>query len=69
MTLMRKLTAYQEELAAQGHCMADDDGDCQWEGCPQIRDNEPYASGRHCPRDIETRRRLDPDDEGRAGNG
>lgn len=32
-------------------CMADRDGDCSWEGCPQLRDGEPANSGRHCPRD------------------
>lgn len=63
------LSPYQQELAKEGHCMADDDGYCCWEGCPQIRDNEPTRSGRHCPRDIATRARLDPDNEGRAGNG
>lgn len=29
----------------QAHC----DGDCYWEHCPQIADNEPEKSGRHCP--------------------
>lgn len=32
-------------------CAADRDGDCSWAGCPQLRDNEPTATGRHCPRD------------------
>ena len=27
------------------------DGDCYWEKCPQLRDGEPKATGRHCPRD------------------
>lgn len=27
------------------------DGDCVWSGCPQLRDGEPKASGRHCPLD------------------
>lgn len=30
-------------------CHADMDGDCEWEHCPQLRDNEPRASGRSCP--------------------
>lgn len=38
-------------------CQADDDDDCQWEGCPQLRDNEPYKSGRHCPLDAADRNR------------
>lgn len=65
----RVLTPYQEKLAAAGHCMSNSDGDCGWKGCPQLRDGEPGATGRHCPRDLESRRRLDPDDEGKAGNG
>ena len=62
------ITPYQRQLIADGHCMADDDGDCgwmkaEWE-CPQLRDGEPKKTGRHCPRDIH-----DADDEGKAGNG
>jgi len=34
-------------------CHADRDGDCTWEGCPQLRDGEPEKTGRHCPLDIE----------------
>lgn len=34
-------------------CQADDDGYCDWPGCPQIRDNEPENSGRHCPLDTD----------------
>jgi hypothetical protein len=30
-------------------CHAGKDGDCLWEKCPQLRDNEPRLSGRHCP--------------------
>ena len=67
--MTRALTAYQQQLADEGHCMADCDGDCTWSGCPQLRDGEPAATNRHCPRDIATRARLDPDNEGRAGNG
>lgn len=33
-------------------CQADDDGYCEWTDCPQIRDNEPHATGRHCPLDM-----------------
>lgn len=32
-------------------CHAGRDGECFWEGCPQIRDNEPESNGRHCPLD------------------
>lgn len=31
------------------NCCADRDGDCSAKGCPQLRDNEPYATGRSCP--------------------
>lgn len=61
------LTPHQQRLADEGHCMSDGDGDCTWSGCPQLRDGEPKATGRHCPRDIATRKRLDPEDEGKAG--
>ena len=39
-------------------CQADDDGYCDWRGCPQKRDGEPYKSRRHCPLD-----RVDYDDD------
>lgn len=32
-------------------CHACSDGECFWEWCPQLRDNEPAATGRHCPLD------------------
>lgn len=32
-------------------CHADRDGECQWSECPQLRDNEPHKTGRHCPYD------------------
>lgn len=32
-------------------CRGDDDGDCDYSGCPQLRDGEPRKSGRHCPYD------------------
>jgi hypothetical protein len=40
-------------LAGPERCHADRDGDC-WETsvCPQLRDGEPKATGRHCPLDI-----------------
>lgn len=40
-----------------GRCHSDCDGDCTWKFCPQLRDNEPHATGRHCPND----NRLDSD--------
>lgn len=36
-------------------CQASKDGDCTWPGCPQNRDNEPDATGRHCPLDMRVR--------------
>lgn len=59
-----KLTL-REQLVGDG-CHANDDGDCAWQNCPQLRDNEPKKTGRHCPRDY---RVTDPDSEGRADNG
>lgn len=32
-------------------CHGGSDGDCYWSGCPQLRDNEPETTGRHCPLD------------------
>lgn len=32
-------------------CYADRDGDCSHVNCPQLRDDEPKATGRHCPID------------------
>lgn len=32
-------------------CQADDDDMCDYERCPQLRDGEPKATGRHCPLD------------------
>lgn len=36
-------------------CAAGCDGDCFHDQCPQLRDKEPRATGRHCPLDIEDR--------------
>lgn len=33
-------------------CAAARDGDCTHPQCPQLRDNEPRATGRHCPLDV-----------------
>lgn len=32
-------------------CQADCDGDCTHGKCPQRADDEPHATGRHCPLD------------------
>ena len=32
-------------------CAASSDGECGHAQCPQLRDNEPAATGRHCPLD------------------
>lgn len=34
-------------------CAAARDGDCSHAQCPQARDGEPNASGRHCPLDLD----------------
>lgn len=44
-------------------CKASRDGDCVWEHCPQLRDNEPNATGRHCPLDEGCGYCLLPEDE------
>lgn len=35
------------------HCRASSDGECNASHCPQLIENEPYKSGRHCPIDVE----------------
>jgi hypothetical protein len=35
-------------------CAAGRDGECAHVRCPQLRDNEPGATGRHCPLDNNT---------------
>lgn len=39
-------------LGSSAGCHAGRDGDCIWKDCPQLRDNEPTATGRHCPLDV-----------------
>lgn len=39
--------------ASLNRCAADRDGDCDHSHCPQLRDNEPAKSGRHCPLDTQ----------------
>ena len=42
---------YDPQRRCMTRCQADDDGYCEWEECPQLRDGEPAATGRHCPLD------------------
>lgn len=44
---------YNEQERRITNCQAGGDGDCKWSACPQLRDGEPAASGRHCPLDEE----------------
>ena len=32
-------------------CQAGSDGECDWDHCPQVADDESHRSGRHCPLD------------------
>lgn len=32
-------------------CHASSDGECRWIHCPQLQDDEPASTGRHCPID------------------
>lgn len=47
-------------------CRASLDGECGWSGCPQLRDGEPKATGRHCPLDIGCARCRRADDDCRC---
>lgn len=38
-----------EVMLVDERCHSFKDGDCTWSLCPQIRDHEPSATGRHCP--------------------
>jgi hypothetical protein len=40
--------------APLNRCAAGRDGECTNPQCPQLRDNEPRATGRHCPLDNDT---------------
>lgn len=40
-----------QEAYQPNRCHGHEDGDCFWDGCPQLRDGEPAKSGRHCPLD------------------
>jgi hypothetical protein len=40
-----------QERYQPNRCHAHSDGECFWKECPQLRDKEPEASGRHCPLD------------------
>jgi hypothetical protein len=42
-----------EAVAALTRCAAGRDGECGRAECPQLRDGEPRATGRHCPLDSE----------------
>ncbi len=35
-----------------GYCHSARDGDCSASECPQLRDDEPTRTGRHCPLDM-----------------
>ena len=51
---MPQVLAAQAEKAKQPNrefCHAGQDGECNWDKCPQIKDGEPIKTGRHCPLD------------------
>lgn len=37
------------ESIKEDHCHAHNDGDCFWDKCPQLENNEPSLTGRSCP--------------------
>lgn len=47
------------EVRPAERCHANRDGECNHKDCPQLRDNEPEVTGRHCP--IDTYGELDED--------
>lgn len=36
-------------MIGEHRCHSGNDGDCFWRHCPQLRDDEPQATGRDCP--------------------
>lgn len=40
-----------QQFESLTRCAAARDGECHHSQCPQLRDNEPHATGRHCPID------------------
>lgn len=46
-----------DEFVSGATCQGSRDGDCDWENCPNNRDGEAHATGRHCPLDRENMRR------------
>jgi len=51
--ILKEATAVLSISGAYPHCHAGRDGECCWPYCPQLRDGEPEATGRHCPLDHE----------------
>lgn len=47
------LRRYGSALPGNDHCQAAQDGECMWKKCPQLKDGEPKATGRHCPLDVD----------------
>jgi hypothetical protein len=45
-----KTLATVEKPHGRGCQATADDGDCRWKDCPQLRDCEPFSTGRWCPR-------------------
>lgn len=50
-THLNLATPYTAPSALLARCAAARDGDCAHTQCPQLRDDEPRASGRHYPLD------------------
>lgn len=46
----------------KARCHAQQDGDCDWEYCPQTRDGEPEKTGRHCPLDVSPNAQCEGED-------
>ena len=50
--VIEELKSQLETLQQKALCHAGKDGDCTWPECPQLKDNEPIVSGRHCQLDV-----------------
>lgn len=48
--MLKQFDADNPQLAGK-RCHGASDGECIWKSCPQLRDDEPHKTGRHCPLD------------------
>lgn len=63
---LEAIAARRNDRTFVNQCRASLDGECGWSECPQIKDNEPRTTGRHCPLDVGCPRCCSADDDCRC---